>query len=280
MTTLVAHNLSVTVADNHADKTLLQPADFELRSGELVTLLGPNGAGKTTLLRAMLGLFANTPARVHGRVELDGHPVSQLSPMARAQQVAYLPQERPLAWPNKVKDVVALGRFAHGVVLGRLSEVDAAAVSQALRACDLLDFAERHTDTLSGGEMARVHCARVYAADTPLLIADEPTTGLDPLHQHRVLELLHQYARAGHGVLVVLHDVNLALRYADRLVWIQQGQLVAQDRPAEVTAERLSQIYGVAASVQEIPSQPGTGQPGTDLPGTGPLRHVIFGPEA
>ena len=112
---------------------LVSDASVTLKTGELVAILGPNGAGKTSLLRAMLGLVEVS----NGKVLLDGHDVASLRPVERARLVSYLPQRRPLAWPNKVRDIIALGRFAHGAALGRLSEQDATAVDEAIHACKL-----------------------------------------------------------------------------------------------------------------------------------------------
>ncbi len=242
MIDLHVENISV-----HADETvLIADASFVLQPGELVALLGPNGAGKTTLLRAALGLVKP----VSGSTYLGGDEVCALSTGERARRVAYLPQTRPLAWPNIVRDVVALGRFAHGAALGRLGAADAAAVDQAIHDCDIAHLAERRTDTLSGGELARVHCARAFAAQAPLLIADEPVAALDPRHQFRVMDLIKSYVAQGGGALVVLHDVALAARYADRLIWMKGGALAADGTPADtLTPQRLAEIYRIRATV-------------------------------
>ncbi|MEH6695272.1 MAG: ABC transporter ATP-binding protein [Hyphomonas sp.] len=226
--------------------TLVEGAGFSLAPGELVALLGPNGAGKTSLLRASLGL----EKRTSGTASLNGDDCTTLSPMERARRVAYLPQQRPLAWPNAVRDVVALGRFAYGAAPGRLSQPDADAVDRAMETCDLAALAHRSADTLSGGELARVHCARAFAAEAPLLIADEPVAALDPRHQFRIMDIIQSYVARGGGALVVLHDISLAARYASRLIWMKDGHIVADGPPAEtLTAERLSEIYGVRAHV-------------------------------
>ncbi|MBU1286243.1 MAG: ABC transporter ATP-binding protein [Alphaproteobacteria bacterium] len=226
--------------------TLVEGAGFSLVPGELVALLGPNGAGKTSLLRASLGL----EKRTSGTASLNGDDCTTLSPMERARRVAYLPQQRPLAWPNAVRDVVALGRFAYGAAPGRLSQPDADAVDRAMETCDLAALAHRSADTLSGGELARVHCARAFAAEAPLLIADEPVAALDPRHQFRIMDIIQSYVARGGGALVVLHDISLAARYASRLIWMKDGRIVADGPPAEtLTAERLSEIYGVRAHV-------------------------------
>lgn len=227
---------------------IVRGASMNLKSGELVVLLGPNGAGKTSLLRAALGLIEADG----GEAKLDGVDVTTLSPSERARRISYLPQARPLTWPACVRDVVALGRFAHGAPPGRLVGVDAEAVDEVMQSCGLADLADRSTATLSGGELARVHFARAFAARTPLLIADEPVAALDPLHQHQILRLLRAYVDDGGGALCVLHDINLAAQYADRLVWMKAGEIVADGSVREtVTPERLAEIYGVDAKVTD-----------------------------
>ena len=225
---------------------LVEAASFNLAAGELVALLGPNGAGKTSLLRGVIGLAP----RESGHARIDGQDTADMQPRKRARQLAYLPQNRPLAWPNPVRDVVALGRFSHGAALGRLRGTDRQAVQSALAACDLDKLARRSTSTLSGGELARVHCARAFAAEAPLLIADEPVAELDPYHQFRVMDLIRDFVDQGGGALVVLHDVVLARRYADRFLWMKDGRIVADGSPAEtLSAERLAQIYGVRGHI-------------------------------
>ena len=185
-----------------------------------------------------------------GHSLLDGKPVQDLSPAQRARQIAYLPQIRPLAWPNRVRDVVSLGRYSHGATLGRLQGRDAEAVDRALQACGLTELSQRKADTLSGGELARVHCARAFAAEAPLLIADEPIAALDPRQQFRILDLIRSYVDEGGGALVVLHDIQLAARYASRMIWMKAGCIMADGPPAEtLTAARLKDIYGVTARV-------------------------------
>lgn len=243
MAELLAKNITVRAAG----AVLVERASFELRQGKLVALLGPNGVGKSTLLRAVLG-FAATAG---GTATLDGSPVTALSPMARARNISYLPQQRPLAWPNTVRDVVALGRFAHGAALGRLGKTDADAVERALTACDLQALSERQVDTLSGGELARVHFARASAAEAPLLLADEPVAALDPRHQLKIIELIRDFVDGGGGALVVLHDVALAASFADRLLWMQAGRIIADGPPADTLDDaRMASVYGVRAQVQ------------------------------
>jgi len=242
MIDLVVSNLSYEIRGT----LLVKNASFRLNQGELVVLLGPNGAGKTLLLRNALGL--QKPKS--GQALLAGDDTTTLSPPLRARRISYLPQTRPMAWPTLVRDVVALGRFSYGAAPSRLNSEDAKEVETAIAACDISHLAHRTVDSLSGGELARVHCARAFAADTPLLIADEPVAALDLRHQFRVMDLCRAYVKNGGGAMIVLHDVALAARYADRLVWMKDGEIVADGPPsATLSSDRIAELYRVQASV-------------------------------
>ncbi len=243
MTKLIAKNLSV-IKDSI---TLVQDISFTLTPNELVIMLGPNGAGKSLALQHAAGIAQP----ISGIATLDGEDVQTLSPITRARKLSYLPQVRPLAWPSRVDDLVALGRFAHGSRLGKLASEDYAAIERAMQACDITQLAHRKANTLSGGELARVHCARAFAAETPLLIADEPVAALDPHHQFGIMELFKTYVAKGGGALVVLHDIGLAAKYADRLIWMQNGEIVAAGSvPDTLTETRLAEVYKITAHVQ------------------------------
>ena len=242
MIELRATGLSVE-SDGHV---LVDHADISVAPGELVVLLGPNGAGKTSLLRALVGL----QRPYAGEALLDGRASVGWPAMERARKLAYLPQSRPLAWPTRVRDVVALGRFAHGAATGRLRGADRDAVEHAIAICAITDLADRSCDTLSGGELARVHIARAFAAQTPLLVADEPIAALDPRHQIGIMNLIADYVAKGGGALVVLHDLGMAARYADRLVWMKQARIIAQGSVGDtMTADMLASVYGVVGTV-------------------------------
>jgi len=242
MSELVVRNLTVLAGDT----ALVRDASFTLKPGQLIALVGPNGAGKTTLIRTSLGLEKQSS----GSSMLDGEEITDITPISRAQRISYLPQTRPLAWPNKVRDVVALGRYSHGATLGRLKGADLRAVTDALKACDLEHLTDRRTDTLSGGETARVHFARAFSAEASLLVADEPIAALDPRHQFRILDLIKSFVENGGGALVVLHDIELAARYATDIIWMKEGQIVSTGTPADtLTAELLESLYQVRAEV-------------------------------
>ena len=181
---------------------------------------------------------------------MGGRDVATLGPVERARLAAYLPQLRPLVWPQPVRDIVALGRFAYGSTPGQLSADDEAAVGRAIAACGLAGFETRAADTLSGGELSRVHLARALASEAPLLVADEPVAALDPRYQHEMLQIFTNVAKQGRAVLTVIHDLALAARYADRLIWMKEGRIVADGTPAQtITQERLRDVFAIDAAV-------------------------------
>ena len=207
--------------------------------GEMVGLLGPNGAGKTTLMRAALGLQA-----AEGRITLGGASLDDLGPRERALSAAYIPQEREVAWPVTVEALVTLGRGPHRST----AEADRAAVDAAIGAMDLEEYRGRPATELSGGERARALIARALAQDTPLLLADEPSAGLDPAHALGLMRRLRDLARDGRSVVVSMHDLGLAARWCDRLILMVSGRVVVDGPPeAVLTPGRLAQVYGITA---------------------------------
>lgn len=211
-------------------RQILSAITATLQPGQLVALLGPNGAGKTTLLRAMAGLQAFS-----GSIRLGGRELRDVPPQARARMIGYLPQGHSVHWPLPARQIVALGRFAHGANdPQRLSAADAAAVDAAMAATGVTDFADRPATALSGGERARVALARVLAIGAPIVLADEPTASLDPSQQLAVMEVLAHTARAGALVIAVSHDLDHALAYADRALVLHQGRLAADGKPFDV----------------------------------------------
>ena len=236
---LQARDISVRLGGT----AVVQQVDLTLRAGELVALVGPNGAGKTTLIRALAGLL---PAE--GEIMLGERRLNAMSNRARARAIAYLPQGHVFHWPMQVAAVVALGRHPHMDPFSTPSPQDRAAVTQAMERTAIQLFAHRPVTTLSGGERARVALARALATQAPLLLADEPTASLDPRHQLVVMELLRRAARHGGSVLAILHDLTLAARFADRVLVMDRGRIVADGPPGEaLSPQRVAQVFGVEA---------------------------------
>jgi iron complex transport system ATP-binding protein len=237
---LTAQDLSVALSG----RAVLHDVSLALPSGHLVGLVGPNGAGKTTLLRALAGLVPS-----EGTVHVGGDALSALSLRERARRFAYLPQGHMVHWPLPARDIVALGRYPHGATdPARLTPADAEAVARAMRIADVVDFAERPVTELSGGERSRVALARVLAVEAPVILADEPTSSLDPRHQIDVMKTLRLATGKGALVIVVTHDLGLAARFADTILVLSDGRLVSQGAPMEALSEQImADVFRISA---------------------------------
>ncbi|MDB5597607.1 MAG: transporter [Hyphomicrobiales bacterium] len=220
-------------------RRVVRDASLSLRAGEFVALVGPNGAGKTSLLKAAAGLL---PLR-GGTVGMGAGRMIR----PRAQHCSYLEQGGRIHWPMSVSEVVALGRLPFGSSLQHRSADDYAAINEAMTDCDLMPIRHQSTVALSGGETARVLLARALAVQAPVLLADEPVASLDPAHQIATMQVLARYAHRGGAVIAVLHDLALALRFADRIIVLQDGVIVADEAPAEILSSKvLDRAFGLA----------------------------------
>ena len=225
----------------YGEHMVLDGIDLALRPGEVLALLGPNGSGKSTLIRAALGLLPLTG----GQVLIDGADAAALTPRQRAQKAAYLPQTRPV--PNiTALRMVLHGRFPHLTYPRRFRQEDYAAAMAALEQADAACLARRPMPELSGGQRQRVYLAMALAQDAPTLFLDEPTAFLDVSHQLEVGRLAGQLARQGKAVVLVLHDLPLALSTADRLAVLKGGRLLAVDGPEALCADGiLNSVFGI-----------------------------------
>ncbi|HTS90057.1 MAG TPA: ABC transporter ATP-binding protein [Gemmatimonadales bacterium] len=211
----------------HTARSAVRDVDIAVGEGELLAVVGPNGSGKTTLLRALLGAVQLEA----GRVELLGRPIPAWRPRDQARVVGVVTQREESLFPLTVVETVALGRYAHLGPLGAEGARDRAAVAEAMHRANVAELAARRTDTLSGGEWQRVRIARALAQEPRLLVLDEPTSSLDVRHEMEVFELLHRLARQGTATLLVTHHINLAARYAGRLLLLANGEPAASGPP-------------------------------------------------
>lgn len=245
MTQLASESLAYQI-----DQTaLLKEVSFSACEGQLIGLIGPNGAGKSTLLKILAGVL---PAS-KGQVVLEGKPLAQWAGPARAKKLAFLAQQEQPAWSVSAETLVALGRLPYTGSTQVALEKDAGLIAMALQAAGVDHLAKRAVDTLSGGELRRVQCARLFATVADVWLADEPIAALDPLHQLQIMQLLKTKAETG-LVIAALHDLTLAARFCDRLLLINEGELVADGSPTEVlTEQNLAQVYRIRAEIQTTP---------------------------
>lgn len=251
-TILQAEQLSLTYDGN---TTIVHELDLHIQRGKITALVGPNGCGKSTLLRGLSRLLSPET----GAVCLDGEDVHRMKAKELARKLGILPQSPTAPEGLTVHELVAQGRYPHQRWFQQWSEEDEQIVQESLRITNLSMFADRPVDALSGGQRQRAWIAMALAQQTQLLLLDEPTTYLDLAYQLDVLDLLEELNEQGRTIVMVLHDLNQAARYADEMVALRGGQIVAHGSPEQVmTADTLRHVFGLNARV--IPD-PVTGTP-------------------
>ncbi len=245
-----------------ADRAALDDVSCSVGPGRLLAVVGPNGSGKSTLLRALLGLM---PLEA-GEVRLKGKPIAAWRRTEVATVLGVVSQREDILFPLRVEETVLMARYARLGPLAPAGAADRAAVRVALERCDAWPLRSRSTDTLSGGEWQRVRVARALAQEPEALLLDEPTVALDVRHEMEVFELVRALTDGGLGALIVTHHLNLAARYADAMLLLDRGRVVAQGTPGEVLREGvLSAVFGWPVSVtpwrdgrpQVVPLRPG-----------------------
>jgi iron complex transport system ATP-binding protein len=240
----------------YGTRRVLDDISLEVNSGEVLALIGPNGAGKSTLIRAVSGVILVEK----GTVRTNGTDLLALPPLQRARQLAVVPQAAAMPPAFSVRETVLLGRTPYLNFLGQTSQHDEDIALAALEKVDALGLVERRVGELSGGEQKRVLLARALAQSTPILLLDEPTSNLDLHYQVGFMETVLALAREEHlAVLVTLHDLNLAARYADRMALLVKGKLFISGTPREVLKpEIISEAYNLPVQVIRHPD---TGEP-------------------
>ena len=224
----------------HAERDAVSEVDLSVAEGEMLALLGPNGSGKSTLLRLLLGALHP----VSGEVLLGGRPLRTWRRDDIARSVGVVTQAEDAAFPVSVRELVSMGRYPHLGAWRREGSADRAAIANALERCELTELAGRSVLELSGGERQRARVARALAQEPRTLLLDEPTASLDIAHEMSLFELLAQLQHEGVTVLVVTHNLNIAARYADRLVLLDRGRIAAAGTPARVLVrETIEAVY-------------------------------------
>lgn len=223
--------------------TVLDNVSLEIESGQIIGLIGPNGAGKTSLLKVL----AHVEQSYQGDYLLDGKAIHRYAKKALAKRMAYLAQNAQSHWPLSARKVIELGRLPWQGFARKLSAQDQLLIEQAAAKTDVNHLMDRPINSLSGGEQTRVFLARIFAGQPALIFADEPIAALDPYHQLHVMEILQQHAKAGGTVLVVMHDLNLASRFCDKLVLMNHGKILKYDNAQTLIEDPLlAQTYGIS----------------------------------
>jgi iron complex transport system ATP-binding protein len=261
---LEARDLTVRYAGMR--QPALDAVSCRVGATELVAVVGPNGSGKTTLVRALSGLVR--PAE--GAVLVQGRSLDAWGRAELARELGVVAQREEIVFPLRVDEAVMLGRYARLGPLGAPGAADHAAVDAALDRCDVRSLAGRSIDTLSGGEWQRVRLARALAQEPTALVLDEPTAALDVRHEMEMLELIRRLVDGGLAGLVITHHLNLAARFADRILLLSEGRLVAEGAPREVLREEtLSRVFDWPVAIttwcdgspQVVPLRPGERSP-------------------
>lgn len=236
---------------NYGDKPVIDRMNLSIPRGEITVFVGSNGCGKSTLLRSMARLMKPQS----GEILLDGHAIASLPTKKVAQKLAILPQGPVSPEGLTVEQLVKQGRYPHQSLLRQWSDQDEAMVAKALADTNLTDFADRPVDSLSGGQRQRAWIAMTLAQDTSTLLLDEPTTYLDMTHQIEILDLLYELnEKQKRTIVMVLHDLNMACRYAHNIVAIQQHKVYAQGRPEEILTEQLvSDVFHLRCQIATDP---------------------------
>jgi len=246
-----------TVEVRYGAHCAVRATSLALEPSGFIALVGPNGAGKSSLIKALAGLAVHS-----GTITWQGRSVEALAPRERARTIAYLAQASTVHWPLSARDVVTLGRLAHGGYGTASSPADREAVEWALAQTATVELADRSVSALSVGERARVLLARALAVRAPVLLVDEPIAMLDPFHQLEIMGVLARYARGVAGgapalVVAVLHDLTLAARFCSRVLLMTDGRVVEDGTPAAtLSADNVRRHYHVEPFVAEHDGQP------------------------
>lgn len=240
---ITAENLSFSYGKN----TVLNDVSFDVKGGEFAAVLGTNGAGKSTLLKCLDGIL-----KADGKIALDGQNLKDLSRAELARKVGYVPQKLSFAHTS-VFDTVLMGRLPY--IKWEASSRDLDIVGETLDALSLSHLAARDVHTLSGGEMQKVAVARALVQQPKILLFDEPTCNLDPKNSLDALKIIHDVAKSGIAVVVTLHDINLALRFADKFVFLKNSALYRVCGKSGVTRDVIRDVYGIESEICTIRNQ-------------------------
>ena len=235
----------------YGQRAVLRDVSLCLKRGEVLGIIGPNGCGKSTLVKTIAGFLP----KMGGRISICGDDVATLMRDEMARRLGVVPQQHGLLFSFTVRELVEMGRYPHRGSLSPMGEDDRRIIDNAIRDADMEALADREADHLSGGEIQRMFIARALAQQTEILLLDEPNTHLDLAHQEQVFSILKSFAKNREiGVMCVLHDMNLASEFCDRIILLSNSTIAAEGEPAEIiTPEMIGRYYGVKVQVHPNP---------------------------
>ncbi len=240
----------VNVSLSYGDHRVIDRCQLDIDQGSFTAIIGPNGCGKSTLLRAMSRLMSPC----EGHILCEGEDLYRISPRQAAQRVALLSQSAQAPSGITVAQLVGRGRYPHQDIWHRFSKADRKAVNDAMERTEIADLADRSLDSLSGGQRQRVWVAMALCQETRIVLLDEPTTYLDIAHQIQLMDLFTSLHREGRTIVAVLHDLNQAARYAETIVALSRGKIVAHGKAREViTSENIEKVYGLRSVIADDP---------------------------
>lgn len=245
---LEVQNISI----NYGVRAIVEDVSFSLEAGKIIGLLGSNGAGKTTALKSLNGSLP----LANGDILLDGKSLNKFSRREIAREISVIAQETETKFPVSVLEFVLSGRFAHGGAFGWETEKDLQIAIDCLNSCDLEKYESRRMNRLSGGERQRVVLARALATEAKILLLDEPTANLDLAHQAMMFRLVRERCeKSNSSAIVITHDLNLAAEFADEILLLKNGRILAKGKPEKVlTEENINEIFGVKVLLDQNPS--------------------------
>jgi iron complex transport system ATP-binding protein len=239
----------INLYSNYGLKTVLKNINLKINKGELLAIIGPNGAGKTTLLKCILGVKS-----YKGKIIYDGIDLSKISEREKAKIISYLPQFTPIIFPITIFENVLLGRLPYFWTIPKKEDIEF--VNKILKDLNLIEYSNRYIDEVSGGERQRAYIARIIAQNSKIMLFDEPTANLDLKYQLEIMELIRKITKERNTITIIaIHEVNLAFKYADRIVLLNDGEIICNGSPNEVI-NMINKVYEVNGEIIDFNGRP------------------------
>ena len=239
----------INLYSNYGSKIVLKNINLKVNKGELLAILGPNGAGKTTLLKCILGIKS-----YKGKIIFEGKDLSKISERKKAEIISYLPQYIPIIFPITIFENTLLGRLPYFWISPKKEDFEI--VNKILKDLNLIEFSNRYIDEISGGERQRAHIARIFAQNSKIMLFDEPIANLDLKYQLEIMELIRKITKEKNIITIIaIHEVNLAFKYADRIILLNNGEIICEGNPNEII-NMINKVYEINGEIIDFNGRP------------------------